>query len=110
MDVLTDDEGFTASNGEFVAPVEGLYLFFLSLKQVGPGKVRAHVKTTQVDTFETYVVCKAMTNGDGTTSCGLGITYMNAGDNATVKIVHVDGDPQLSQYTSFSGCLISHSQ
>ncbi|XP_059176519.1 interaptin-like [Physella acuta] len=109
LDELTEDTGFTASSGLFVAPVEGLYLFFLSLKQVGSGRIRAHVKTLNYEDSDVYVVCKAMTNEDGTTSCGLGVSYMNAGDTATVKIVHVDGEPQLSPYTSFSGCLISRS-
>ncbi|XP_059176509.1 cilia- and flagella-associated protein 57-like [Physella acuta] len=97
---------FTASSGVFTAPVDGLYLFFLSLKQAGPGKVRAHLKIYREDDTGTFVVCKAMTAGDGSSTCGLGVSHMGAGDVAAVRIVHVEGDPKLSPYTSFSGCLI----
>ncbi|CAL1532652.1 unnamed protein product [Lymnaea stagnalis] len=106
-DILHDESNdFDESTGEFTAPISGLYLASVGLRQVGDGKIRVHVKCRSGN-GQVAVVCKAMSCGDGSSSCGIGVVRMDAGDTLFVKVTSIEEEPQLSPFTSFTCCLLN---
>ncbi|XP_059166226.1 uncharacterized protein LOC131948632 [Physella acuta] len=109
--VVNKGDHYQPQTGEFIAPVEGLYVVALSHRQWQDGEIWLVVLMTPnpgPNGGKDKVVCETKTDVNRTSSCGYSAVWMNPGDKVWVSVRNVKGtDVWIDAPSSFSCFLVA---